>query len=185
MIELVMVIVIVGILAAAALPRFANLSSQASLATHQSIAGALKSSIGIIHAAWIAAGAPPPTPGTGYGTAYGVLMDGNTFSVNSNGWLSGGNDLGTGAPIVGSGSATSDGSGMTTAQCLGIYQVLQNAPFAATSIGANVDSIAYVITVTGSSYASTCVYTLYSKGVAASPARTIRYVPATGAVSTT
>jgi len=49
LIELVMVIVIIGILAAAALPRFANLTSQARTASNAGIAGAMRSSVMIAH----------------------------------------------------------------------------------------------------------------------------------------
>lgn len=48
LIELVLVIVILGILAAFALPRFASLSSEARLAALDSVAGTMKSTIAIV-----------------------------------------------------------------------------------------------------------------------------------------
>ena len=48
LIELVMVIVILGVLAAVALPKFANLSSSARVATLQGVAGAMRSTITIV-----------------------------------------------------------------------------------------------------------------------------------------
>jgi MSHA pilin protein MshA len=48
LIELVIVIVILGILAAVALPRFASLSTSARLATIDSVAGTMKSTIAIV-----------------------------------------------------------------------------------------------------------------------------------------
>jgi len=56
LIELVMVIVILGILAAFALPRFADLTDQARLASIQGIAGAIKSAAGISRAQQLADG---------------------------------------------------------------------------------------------------------------------------------
>jgi len=56
LIELVMVIVILGILAAFALPKFADLSSDAETAVCQGGLAAVKSGIGITHAAWLAGG---------------------------------------------------------------------------------------------------------------------------------
>jgi prepilin-type N-terminal cleavage/methylation domain len=56
LIELVMVIVILGILAAFALPRFANLSSDARIATLDGAIGAVKSAAAIAHARWLANG---------------------------------------------------------------------------------------------------------------------------------
>jgi len=50
MIELIMVIVILGILAAFALPRFANFGSDARLAAMQGALGAVKSASSIAHA---------------------------------------------------------------------------------------------------------------------------------------
>ena len=54
LIELVMVIVILGILAAFALPRFADLGSDAQAASMKGLAGTLKSSSGIAHARQLA-----------------------------------------------------------------------------------------------------------------------------------
>lgn len=56
LIELVMVIVILGILAAFALPRFADLGGDAEEASLQGARGAVKSAAGIAHAAWLANG---------------------------------------------------------------------------------------------------------------------------------
>ncbi len=51
LIELVMVIVIIGILAATAIPKFIDLSSQADKAAAQGVAGALSSAAAINYAA--------------------------------------------------------------------------------------------------------------------------------------
>ncbi|MEO7580646.1 MAG: prepilin-type N-terminal cleavage/methylation domain-containing protein [Massilia sp.] len=48
MIELVVVIVIVGILAAVALPKLMNLGASARIASIQSLAGSIKSSLGLV-----------------------------------------------------------------------------------------------------------------------------------------
>ena len=56
LIELIMVIVILGILAAFALPRFADFSGQAKTATVEGLAGAMRSASAIAHAAQLAAG---------------------------------------------------------------------------------------------------------------------------------
>jgi MSHA pilin protein MshA len=53
LIELVMVIVILGILAATALPKFANLQSDARLASLKSAQGAFKSAAAIAHSKWL------------------------------------------------------------------------------------------------------------------------------------
>ena len=54
LIELVMVIVILGILSAFALPRFADLTGNARAASIDGLAGALKSAAAIAHAQQIA-----------------------------------------------------------------------------------------------------------------------------------
>jgi len=56
LIELVMVIVILGILAAFAFPRFANLSGDARTASVQGLSGAIKSASAIAHSKWLVVG---------------------------------------------------------------------------------------------------------------------------------
>ncbi len=69
MIELIMVIVILGILAAFALPRFADFSGDARLATLQGAVGAVKSASAIVHAAALA------DPATAAGGTINVEVD--------------------------------------------------------------------------------------------------------------
>lgn len=66
LIELIMVIVILGILSAFALPRFANLGVDARVANAKGLMGAVKSASAIVHATYLARGydtplATPPT----------------------------------------------------------------------------------------------------------------------------
>ena len=67
LIELIMVIVILGILAAFALPRFADLGGNARRATIEGAEGAIRSASAIAHSAWLAAGnTPAHHAGTGW-----------------------------------------------------------------------------------------------------------------------
>lgn len=59
LIELIMVIVILGILAAFALPRFADFGADARRATIQGVEGAMKSASAIARSAFLAAGNNP------------------------------------------------------------------------------------------------------------------------------
>jgi MSHA pilin protein MshA len=84
LIELIMVIVILGILAATALPKFVNLSSDAETASAQGIAGAL-SSAGTINYAQKSlhpASGVVTTTGTQCNTL-GGLMEGGAFPANA------------------------------------------------------------------------------------------------------
>lgn len=56
LIELIMVIVILGILSAVAIPKFADLSSNAEVAVLEGALGSVKSSAVIAHSAYLAAG---------------------------------------------------------------------------------------------------------------------------------
>jgi len=61
LVELVVVIVILGILAATALPKFINLSSRARVATVSGLFGAVNSAVALCTASWQAAGATGTT----------------------------------------------------------------------------------------------------------------------------
>jgi MSHA pilin protein MshA len=76
LVELIVVIVILGILAATALPKFINVTTEARVATVQGIAGTLASATGLVQARWQASGA----------TGGSVTMaDGSTVTVNASG----------------------------------------------------------------------------------------------------
>lgn len=63
LIELIVVIVILGILAATALPRFADLGADARLAKMQAALGAVQSASSMAHGSWLAAGSPAAVAG--------------------------------------------------------------------------------------------------------------------------
>jgi MSHA pilin protein MshA len=69
LIELVVVITILGILAAFAVPRFASLEGQARLAATQSLAGSVRSGASLAHALWLAQGDPASVAVTMEGAA--------------------------------------------------------------------------------------------------------------------
>jgi MSHA pilin protein MshA len=72
LIELVVVMVILGILAAFAIPRFARMDGSARAATARAMEGGLRSASAMAHGMWLAAGNAPPT----------VLMEGGAAGVN-------------------------------------------------------------------------------------------------------
>jgi MSHA pilin protein MshB len=107
LIELVMVIVILGILASVAVPRYLNMTTDALAASRAGVVGGLNSAIQIVHSRWVAQGAPAtctPSPCT-------VTPDGGTpIAMNSTGYPAIGNpgagiayyDATTCATLVGS-----------------------------------------------------------------------------------
>ena len=56
--EVVVVITILAILAAFAVPRFTRMESQARLASAQALAGSIRSTAALAHALWLASGQP-------------------------------------------------------------------------------------------------------------------------------
>lgn len=79
LIELIVVILILGILAATALPKFVNVENEAQVGAHNGAAGAFQAAIMLVHAKWIAQGKPT--------TAAAVEIDTNTFAfINATGY---------------------------------------------------------------------------------------------------
>jgi MSHA pilin protein MshA len=75
LVEMVVVIVLLGILAATALPRFVNLQQDARAATVTGFAGGLNSAVELVQAAWLARGSISPV----------VMADGTSVTVSSTG----------------------------------------------------------------------------------------------------
>src|SRR2546423_12450555 len=93
LIELIMVIVILGILASIAVPRYLNMTTDALDAARKGVAGGLNSAIQMVHSRWVAQGGAPAgctPPGSGCGT---VTPDGGTAITMNN----------TGYPNIGTG----------------------------------------------------------------------------------
>ena len=78
LVELIVVIVILGILAATALPRFINVSDSARVAATNGVAGGLRSAVALVQAAWQVAG--------GTSAVTSVNMVGGSVTVTSNGF---------------------------------------------------------------------------------------------------
>ena len=76
LIELIMVIVILGVLSAFALPRFADLSGDAELAATEGALGAVKSASAIAHAACLAASTCDASAATAT-----VTLEGETIAM--------------------------------------------------------------------------------------------------------
>lgn len=77
LIELIVVITILGILAAVALPRFVSIESDARTAALAGVRGSVAASISLVHAKWLAGGT---------GVAGTVTLEGDTVEVNASGW---------------------------------------------------------------------------------------------------
>jgi MSHA pilin protein MshA len=69
LIELVVVIALLGILAAFAIPRFASLEREARSATTQGLSGSVRSAAAMAHGLYLATGATP------------VVMEGNSIAI--------------------------------------------------------------------------------------------------------
>jgi MSHA pilin protein MshA len=74
LIEFVVVITILGILAAFAVPRLASFEGQARLAATQALAGSVRSGAALAHALWLAQGDPASTSVTMEGQAIAMVF---------------------------------------------------------------------------------------------------------------
>lgn len=74
LIELVVVMVILGIMAAVALPKFVDMTTDARKAKMNGAIGAVQSSITLVHAKWLAAGSP--STGT-------IAVEGTTLAIGT------------------------------------------------------------------------------------------------------
>lgn len=130
LIELVVVIVILAILAATVLPRFAELSDEAHRASVQGSAGAFGAAVALVRSQWTARGAP------------GEVNDGlqgfgqDNVNTNADGW-----------PV-----SVDGGTGANDCVDLWVALLQSNAPSVSGSSGDDVD---YVATEDGGD----CIYT--------------------------
>lgn len=120
LIELIMVIVVLGILAAFALPRFADFSNQARASSIEGLAGSLRSATAIAHSAQLAAGAAESAAVTLEGTSI-AMADGfpTSASIIAAAQVDG-FDISP-DPVVAADPVTFTPSGYTGANCEVVY----------------------------------------------------------------
>ncbi len=132
LIELIVVMIILGVLASTALPKFMDVTGKSHEAAVAGTGGALGSAVALVHAQWIANGhiaAIDDLAGFGAGD----------IDTSSNGW-----------PVDTAGS--NDVS--TTAHCVSVWNgLMQNPP----SVATNGTSAHYIATVHNAN--NTCTYT--------------------------
>ncbi|MFT7683349.1 MAG: MSHA pilin protein MshB [Moritella dasanensis] len=85
LIELVIVIIVLGILSATALPKFLNLSDDAEIAVVEGTAGALKSAVNLAHSKWVIMGSATDIASNDNIQLYGSGPEG-TIDFNDKGW---------------------------------------------------------------------------------------------------
>jgi prepilin-type N-terminal cleavage/methylation domain-containing protein len=131
-VELVVVIVIIGILSAVALPKFVDLTDDAHSASVEGTGGAFASAVNVVHAAWMAGG--------GTSSVTSVTLEGAVpVGVSSTGWPENDN-----TPVANDAQLDSE--------CVEVWNsILSNPPSASTGTSAD-----YQATVAS----PVCTYTL-------------------------
>lgn len=157
LIELIVVIVILGILAATALPKFANLGGDARVASLKAAAGSLNSVAAMTHGRFLANTTGTPLPS--------VSLEGNPVAMSAT----------TGYPTADAALATA--AGITAAD----YDVITSRTDPANQPIVPANSIVIIPnSVKGTPTGKTC-FLIYTPGTtAASPAPTIKANPASG-----
>ncbi len=112
LIELVIVIVILGLLAATALPRFINVTQDARIASVTGVAGGLRSAASLAKAQVLVNGS---NGGSCNGSTAGTIcMDGVSVVVNASGYPTGGSAGGIVSAMQGTDGYTVGGASPTT-----------------------------------------------------------------------
>ena len=115
LIELVIVVVVLGLLAATALPRFLDVTDDAEDATVEGVAGGFATGVGLIRAQWEIEGRPSENSGT---NVTFVTLDGIQIGV----------DKDTGYP-TGQASNNTEDSNISSIDCESIFNlIIQSAP---------------------------------------------------------
>lgn len=125
LVELVVVIIILGILAATALPRFMNVQTQAHQAAVDGASGGLGAGIAMFRAQWVANGLSAASDDVaGFGDS--------SVDANATGWPTDGGTIGSGNNTI-----------TAAADCVNVWNnVMQNPPTVATAAGSDYQAAA-------------------------------------------
>lgn len=126
MIELVVVIILLGILAATALPRFIDIDSEAHESVVEGVTGGLQTGLALYHAKWVASGEP---------AVDSQIADFSNLRTNAAGYPYG---------LVDNSGGTSNVT--TVADCLAVYQNVLQAGAPSSSTAASAAAVAGSLT---------------------------------------
>ena len=145
LIELIIVVVILGLLAVTALPRFLDVTEEAEIANIEGMAGGFATGVSLVRAQWEAEGRPT------VGSANSVWYDGVRFYLTTENQA---NSVAPGYPLD---TNANPSNSMTVAACGRVWEgLLQNPPSLASTVGAAADNRYFVDVTSG----SLCVFYL-------------------------
>lgn len=140
-IELIIVIVIIGLLGANALPRFLGATDDAKDASVEGVAGGFASAVGLVRAEWELAGRPSGNTNVVYDT---VALDVN--------------DLGY--PVsAGATNAATQGDDMTVTHCIEVFNGILQQPPSHIAIGGTYSGERYLVNA-GTDTTRDCIFAL-------------------------
>lgn len=138
LIELVIVIILLGLLAAAALPRLLSATDDAEIASLEGVAGGFSVGVSIAHAQWAADGNSPGAA-TSPASKIAINLDGKVFYMNEYGWP---------ANVISGLDAAADGQ--TADECKQVFDnILQSSPSSTIDAGNRANNRYFVSVLSG------------------------------------
>ena len=158
LIELVIVVVILGFLAATAIPKFIDLTEQAKQANIHGMAGGFATGVSLARSQWEAEARQKDTAGINAVNYDGTIVYLTSEDSSKSPSISPGYIVGTD-----SGAGINDGKSMTVASCISVWNsLLQQPPSLASSVSDinDDDSFRYLANVSSSGASTLCHYHL-------------------------
>ncbi len=138
LIELVIVIILLGLLAAAALPRLLSATDDAEIASLEGVAGGFSTGVTIAHAQWAADGNRAGGE-TSAANKVAINLDGKIFYMNEYGWP---------ANVASGDDAAANGQ--TANECKQVFDdILQSSPASTTDSNNRVNNRFFISVITG------------------------------------